>query len=104
MAREEASKVVPAVYSAGLKPSGLPSEQYTKVFPLAGRAHTRLSTAAQTKVQGFIVFFIPSALLFLKLVCMHKQAPREEFKARVNDCSRQMAAVPRTNVCTQQKY
>ena len=33
--REEASKVVPAVYSEGLKPSGLPSEQKTRVFASA---------------------------------------------------------------------
>jgi len=31
----EASKVVPEVNIAGSKPSGLPSEQYTRVLPAA---------------------------------------------------------------------
>src|SRR5690606_18741591 len=45
-ARDDASKVVPAVYSEGLKPSGLPSEQNTSV--LAARAAGETSSPSVT--------------------------------------------------------
>ena len=43
-----ASNVVPAVYSCGLKPSGLPSEQYTRVFWACASGASRAASASPT--------------------------------------------------------
>src|SRR5690606_31396129 len=64
-ARDDASNVVPAVYSDGLTPSGLPSEQNTRV--LAARAAGEMRSPSVTAVLIKVRFMMISPLMILRL-------------------------------------